>query len=90
MDIYTDINIRVIPRSSKSLITPAEDGTLRVHLNSPPVDGRANEECISLFSRTLKIPKNRISIEHGEKGKRKRLRISGLSREDIMTRITSP
>jgi len=83
------IDITVIPRSSRSMVTLSEDGSCRVHLNSPPVDGQANSECIGLFAKTLHIPKSRIQIERGEKGRKKRLRILGLSAEEVAEKIRS-
>ena len=77
------LEITVSPRSSKSIIKIDRD-TVRVYLNSPPVDGKANDECIRLFSKKLKIPRSAISIVRGEKGKRKLLEIQGMSLDEIM------
>lgn len=84
------IDIAVIPKSSKSIINLESDGTFRVKLNSPPVDGKANEECIKLFAKTLGLPKNAVSIIKGEKGRRKRLSIAGLTEQELIERISKP
>lgn len=77
------IEIKVAPRSSRQIIKRDKTGSIKAYLNSPPVDGKANKECISLFSKKLKIPKSNISIIKGEKGKLKTLRIIGVSLESI-------
>ncbi|MCU0821855.1 MAG: DUF167 domain-containing protein [Spirochaetes bacterium] len=77
------LEITVSPRSSKSIIKIDRDA-VKVYLNSPPVDGKANEECVKLFSKQLKVPKSAISIIRGEKGKRKVLEIQGMTLEEIM------
>ena len=77
------LEITVSPRSSKSIIKIDSDA-VRVYLNSPPVDGKANDECIRLFSRQLKIPRSAISIVRGKKGKRKLLEIRGMSLDEII------
>lgn len=82
MDKEATLNISVSPKSSKSEIRIDRD-IIKVYLNSPPVDGRANAECINLFAKRLKIPRSRIKIVKGEKGKRKRINIQGLSGKDI-------
>ncbi|HOA07456.1 MAG TPA: DUF167 domain-containing protein [Spirochaetota bacterium] len=74
------IEVSVQPKSSKSIIVKTETG-LKAYLNSPPVDGKANAECIRLFSETLKIAKSRISVIKGEKSKKKILRIEGISKD---------
>ncbi|MBP8083516.1 MAG: DUF167 domain-containing protein [Spirochaetes bacterium] len=75
------IEVSVQPKSSKSMIVKTETG-LKAYLNSPPVDGKANAECIRLFSETLKIAKSRISVIKGEKSKKKVLRIEGISKSN--------
>lgn len=47
------------------------DGTLKVHLKAPPVDGKANEELIKFLSKEWKIPKSKILILKGLMSKNK-------------------
>lgn len=82
----TTISITVIPKSSRSAIMIKDDG-VRVYLNSPPVDGKANSECIKLFSKKLRIPKSSITIARGEKGRKKELRIENLTTAEVMERL---
>jgi uncharacterized protein (TIGR00251 family) len=81
----TVLDIRVIPRSSRQRIVIGDNDTIRVYLNAPPVEGRANSECIALLSKKLGIAKSRISIEKGERGRRKRILIGGLSSEEVLS-----
>lgn len=79
------IDISVVPKSSKSEIVINNSGDIKVYLNSPPVDGKANKECIELFARRLKIPKSFIEIDKGEHGKKKRIVIYGIDLSDVMS-----
>lgn len=70
------IKIRVIPRSSKSeIVGPMADGTLKIKLKSPPVDGRANEELIELLSGEYGVPRSGIKIIRGQSSKNKVINI---------------
>ena len=80
----TELEITVSPKSSQSKITIDENNNIKVYLHSPPVDGKANVECIQLFSKKLNIAKSKISIIKGTKGKRKKLTIDGLTLDEIM------
>lgn len=78
------IDITVSPKSSRSKISMGSDSSIRVYLNSPPVDGKANAECIELFSKKLKTAKSNISIKSGERGRNKRIMIHGFTLDEVM------
>ena len=81
--IYTDIKIKVLPRSSKNQIVGKEGDFYRVKVTSAPVDGKANRSIISLFSKRLGRPKRDIEIIAGKSSRIKLVRINGLTRNDI-------
>jgi len=71
--------VRVVPRASHSEIVGAHDGSLRVRLAAPPVDGAANEELIRVLARTLHVPRARIEIVAGHTNRTKQVRVAGVS-----------
>lgn len=73
------IKVRVQPRSSKNQVDGITNGSLKVKLNSPPVDGAANDALVELLSKLLKIRKSAISIDSGEKSRNKRVFVEGVS-----------
>jgi uncharacterized protein (TIGR00251 family) len=81
-------DITVSPKSSKNKISITENDHIKVYLTSPPVDGKANADLIALFSKTVKVPKSDIEIISGLKSKKKRIAILGLTREEIIKKIT--
>lgn len=50
---------------------------LRVSVGSAPVDGQANEELIEIMAKHFDVPKSKISIVRGLKGRFKVLEIAG-------------
>jgi len=83
----TVFDITVTPKSSRSEITVDASGNIKVYLNSPPVDGKANAECLNLLSKKLKIAKSLIVIEKGDHGRKKRISLTGISIEEIIARL---
>jgi hypothetical protein len=73
------VAVRVIPRASKSEIVGEHDGSLKIRICSPPVDGAANAEVIRLFAKHFGVSKSEVSIVSGETSKNKRIRIENLS-----------
>ncbi|MBD1944524.1 DUF167 domain-containing protein [Coleofasciculus sp. FACHB-712] len=67
--------VKVKPNSKNQRIEEAEDGSLTVHLKSPPVDGKANEELIQILSKKFNISKSRIFIKSGLSSRNKLVEI---------------
>ncbi|MBD1837019.1 DUF167 domain-containing protein [Coleofasciculus sp. FACHB-64] len=67
--------VKVKPNSKNQRIEEAEDGSLTVHLKSPPVDGKANEELIQILSKKFNISKSRIFIKSGLSSRNKQVEI---------------
>lgn len=76
-------NIRVLPRSSRCEIAGIQNDALKLKITAPPVEGKANEECIRFLSDRLGVKRSKISIVAGQKSKNKSIAISGLTRKDI-------
>ena len=81
------LNVRVIPRASKSGLAGTRDGAILVRLTAPPVEGAANAELIALLADCLDIPKRNITIVSGERGRLKRVRLEGVTEEDALRRL---
>lgn len=71
------------PNAKKSEIIGSigEPLRLKIKLNSPPVDGKANQELISFLARTLKISKSRMTLLKGQTSKFKEVLIA--TEEDL-------
>jgi len=63
--------IKVKPNSKQQKITEEGDGSLTIHLKSPPVDGKANEELIKLLAKKFDVPKSSITIKLGLSSRQK-------------------
>ncbi|CAN5412578.1 DUF167 family protein YggU [soil metagenome] len=79
-NVAIELEIRVIPRASKSEVVGEHDGALKVRISSPPVDGAANAELIKLLSKFFGVAKADIDLMSGQTSKTKRIRIANVSR----------
>ena len=75
------ITVRVIPNSSRCEICGVLDGALKIKLDVPPVEGKANDKCIRFLSKLLGVPKTSVKIISGETSKSKVIFISGDAEE---------
>ena len=69
------ININVKPNSKNPKIEKTGDDQFKVHVTSPPKDGRANQELISMMADYFDCHKNQVSIISGWKSRNKILQI---------------
>jgi uncharacterized protein (TIGR00251 family) len=69
------IEVRVQPRSACGEIAGLHGDRLRVRLQAPPIDGRANEALLRLLAATFDVARSRIVIEYGLASRDKRVRI---------------
>jgi len=79
--------IKVHPRARKNAITGELGGALKLSLTAPPVEGRANEACIEFLANLLKVPRSSVTIASGQSSLRKVIRVSGVSADEVQTRL---
>jgi uncharacterized protein (TIGR00251 family) len=78
------VSVRVLPRSSNEGVAGIEGGVVRIRLNAPPVEGQANEALVRFLSKALGVPKSRIALVAGGKGRSKIVRVDGITREALL------
>jgi len=75
--------VKVLPRSSRCEITGVQEGALKLKITSPPVEGRANEECLAFLCSALGVKKNQVTMIRGHKARTKTVLVKGLASKDI-------
>lgn len=86
-DIQAEIQVRLLPRSSKNQFVCKEENIYKIKVTSPPVDGKANAALIELLAKKLGKPKSDIEIISGKNSRIKRVRIQGLSLEEVEEKL---
>ena len=82
------ITIRVQPRaSSDGVLGFLEDGTLRMRVTAPPVDGAANIAVCKVLSKALGLRRAAVRVTHGKTARRKIVQVTGLSEAEVRERL---
>jgi uncharacterized protein (TIGR00251 family) len=76
--------VRAVPRASKNEIQGVHGDALKVRLQAPPVEGKANAALIRFLSEALDIPRAQLFIASGETGRNKAVLITGITRGDLI------
>lgn len=67
------VEVHVMPNAARTQIQGLHDGALRVRLQAPPVDGKANLALQAWLADTLGIPKSAVALWRGTTSRRKLL-----------------
>ncbi|MBD2393145.1 DUF167 domain-containing protein [Cyanobacterium aponinum FACHB-4101] len=70
------ISVQVKPRSKKQTIEKKDNDTWIVNLKSPPVDGKANQELITVIAKQFGVNKSQVIIKSGLSSPKKIIEIS--------------
>ncbi|MEF8794196.1 MAG: DUF167 family protein [Thiohalorhabdus sp.] len=75
------LHVRVQPKAAQDRIAGLHGDALKVRITAPPTDGKANRHLARLLAKELRVPKGAVTVEKGEKGKDKTLRLAGADPE---------
>ena len=80
--------VRVTPRTSRNEIFGVlNDGTVKIHLTAPPVEGQANEALLKFLSEVRGVPVSRLDIVAGKTGRHKLVAVLDMDAETVHKRI---
>ncbi len=69
------LRIKVKPSSKADEIIREADGSFKIKIKAPPIDGKANKHLIEFLSGVLQIPKSKIEVLKGGTSQFKTLQI---------------
>ena len=71
MSTKTILKLRIVPNARRSEVVGAHGDAIKVKVQAPPVDGKANEALCEFLAEQLQIPARSIEIVGGEKSRDK-------------------
>jgi uncharacterized protein len=72
--IIIDVHLR--PGARRSAIVGEHDGRLKIALQAPPTDGRANAGLLKFLADRLALPQGAVTLVAGARQRRKRVAIA--------------
>jgi uncharacterized protein (TIGR00251 family) len=75
------------PRAKKSKVIGERGDAVEIALAAPPVDGAANEELVRFVATVLAVRQRDIEVVRGETSREKLLAVTGLTPEEIESRL---
>ena len=80
--------VKVIPRAGKNQIAGIEGDVVKIRLNAPPVEGKANDALIAFLADALGAHRAQIEIVIGYTSRHKVVRVRGVSAQEVERKLT--
>jgi len=81
------LTLHIQPGAKRTEVAGVHGEALKIRLNAPPVEGKANEALIAYLARQLDIPRARVLLEAGQTSRAKRVRLVGVDAGAVVERI---
>lgn len=81
------VEIAVKPNAKAAAFQGVEDGRLRVAIDSPPVDGKANAAVVAFLAGVLGVKRSSVSVVKGMTAHHKTVLLEGATVEAVTARV---
>jgi uncharacterized protein (TIGR00251 family) len=83
------LTVKVHPRAKRSALAGRVGDAWKLSLAAPPVDGKANEECVRYLAEFAGVPRSRVRIVTGSTSRLKVVEIEGVDQKALDRRLGS-
>jgi uncharacterized protein (TIGR00251 family) len=77
------VTVKVHPRAKRSGIAGRFGEAWKLDLAAPPVDGKANDECVRFFAELAGVPRGRVRIVTGATSRMKVVEVEGMDQGEL-------
>ncbi|HXY62647.1 MAG TPA: DUF167 domain-containing protein [Nitrospirota bacterium] len=81
--------VRIQPRARKNEFMRMDDGSLKIKLIAPPVDGAANEALVTFLADYFGASRSQVEIVSGHTSREKIVRIEGVRKGEAERLLNS-
>jgi uncharacterized protein len=82
------VAVRVQPSASRDEVVGEMNGALKVRLQAPAMENRANDALCEYLAALLKTPKSAVRILSGDRSRVKRIEIRGVTKLRVLGLLT--
>ncbi len=83
------LSLYIQPSARKDELCGIRAGSLKIRLNAPPVDGKANKRLVEYLARVFGIRRSSVEIVGGHASRRKQVRLKGIEEERVETIVST-
>jgi uncharacterized protein len=84
------VTVKVHPRAKRSGIAGRLGDAYKLDLAAPPVDGKANDECVRFFAELAGVSRSAVRIVKGATSRMKVVEVQGVEQGELEKRCITP
>jgi len=77
------LTLKVTPRAKRTEVAGFDPDWIRLRIQAPPVDGKANDAIIAFFAEVFQIHRRAVEICTGDTSRLKRVKLHGVNQLTI-------
>ena len=85
--VFCTLAIKAVPNAQSNAVVGWLGKSLKVKVQAPALEGRANDELSEFLADTLALPRRAVTLQQGDKSRQKVLRISGLTLAEVRAKL---
>lgn len=83
------VTVKAHPRAKRSGVAGRFGEAWKLDLAAPPVDGKANEECVRWFAELAGVPRSRVRVVAGATGRMKVVEVEGVEQAELERKLAA-
>ena len=84
------LDLKITPNAPANAVLGETGGVIRIKLQAPAVEGKANAALIAFLAETLRVPKAAVSLKGGRRSRLKQVEVQGLDGTGACRRLLAP
>jgi len=81
------LSVKIVPNAPKSKVDGMLGDFLKIRIQAPPVDGKANAALLKFLAKELDVSASRLNVLTGHTGRIKRIVISGVKPQQVVSAL---
>jgi uncharacterized protein (TIGR00251 family) len=84
------LRLKITPNAPANAVLGEIDGVIRLKIQAPAVDGKANAALVAFLAGALRVPNAAVSLQGGLRSRLKRVEVTGLDGAEARRRLLAP
>lgn len=81
------MRLRVVPNAKRSEVVGVHGDAIKVKVQAPAMDGKANEALLEFLAETMGVPRRAVQLVAGEKSRDKTISVDELDAVEARRRL---